>query len=113
MTMTKPEMDVVRFSESDVIVASSIADSFKVTGSNNGVSGDMLIDGMSVKAFEEALKKIHPNSNSYFRYQNNDPVHVQNLLNHDVNGSINDGTYVDQGEQQITTDIFGRLWQCQ
>ena len=113
MTMTKPEMDVVRFNESDVIVASGIADSFVVTGASDGISGNMLIDGGTVESFEETLRKTHSNTNAYFKYKENTPVHVKDLADHDTEGALGDGTYYDQGESWIFADVWGRLFHCQ
>lgn len=115
MTMKTPEMEVVRFSESDVMCASNQipVDSFNVAGAGDGISGNMKVDGGTVEQFEETLRKTHSDTNAYFRYKQNNPVHVSNLANHDVKGELGDGTYYDQGESWITTDIFGRLFQCQ
>lgn len=112
MKMERPEVDVVRFTESDVMCASPAITAFKITGSNDGVSSNMKINNVDVNDFETIFKET-ATSNSYFKYQENKPVHITNLDKHDVSGDLNDGTYVDQGETQITDDIFGRLWWCQ
>ena len=118
MTMTKPEMDVVRFNESDVMCASSDiptppVDSFVVSGASDGISGNMLIDGGSVESFEETLRKTHSDTNAYFKYKENNPVYVKDLANHDVTGDLGDGIYKDKGEQLIFGDVWARLFHCQ
>ena len=115
MTMTKPEMDVVRFSESDVMCASGqgTIDSFTVSGASDGISGNMLIDGGTVESFEETLRKTHADTNAYFKYKENNPVYVKDLANHDVTGDLGDGIYKDKGEQLIFGDVWARLFHCQ
>ena len=114
MKMETPKMDVVRFQEADVLAASQmIASSFALTGFNNGKANDAKIDGADAASAEAINVKLGNLGNSYFQYQNNDPVHYGDLHDSDVAGPINDGTYVDQGDKQITDTIFGRLWYCQ
>ena len=112
MKMERPEVDVVRFTESDVMCASPAITAFKITGANDGVANNMKIDNVDVANFESVFKPTST-SNSYFKYQENKPVHISDLDKHDVSGDLEDGSYVDQGELQITEDIFGRLWWCQ
>lgn len=112
MKMERPEVDVVRFTESDVMCASPAINSFRITGSGDGIANNMEINDVDVANFESIYKPTST-SNSYFKYQENKPVHIADLDKHDVSGDLQDGTYVDQGELQITEDIFGRLWWCQ
>lgn len=113
MTMKTPEMEVVRFSESDVMCASTPdITAFKITGSNDGVADNMKINNVDVSAFETIFKET-ATSNSYFKYQQNKPVHIAELDKHDVTGDLNDGTYVDQGILDFDGIVGGRLWLCQ
>lgn len=112
MTMKTPEMEVVRFTESDVMCASPAITAFKITGANDGIAENMKIDNVDVANFESVFKPTST-SNSYFKYQENKPVHISDLDKHDVSGDLEDGTYVDQGIMDFDNIVGGRLWWCQ
>ena len=116
MTMTKPEMDVVRFNESDVIVASGPipqpVTKFIFKNFNNGVDGDATMNDVKVGPFEEITAGLGDYSKSYFQYKDNKKVHFGDLHNNEENNVLGDGTYVKTGEFTIDGDIFN-LWQNQ
>ena len=91
MTMTKPEMDVVRFSESDVIVASG---NDKMTalvanagGSKRNLSVTLKAPGQPAvpHAFEDLLKDENTAyaANPIFFNGNNDQATLHNLIDDD------------------------------
>ncbi len=103
MTMKTPEMEVVRFNESDVIVASGNIQSFALTNWYNGPKGDGLIDG------EGKDKAIHWLENlgegHTFQYQNNQKVSAKSLYDYEETGTIQDGIYIK--------DANSNNWWCQ
>lgn len=105
MTMKTPEMEVVRFNESDVIVASG--DSYKLTGFGDTVANNGRINAHSVTEFQDILGGM--GQHTYFQYQQNPKVRATDLLANEDGGDLKDGVYVDSGLIEGTED---RLWWC-
>lgn len=111
MTMKTPEMEVVRFSESDVIVASPVGpQSYALTKFANGTPGDGELNGKNLSTVQDILAGM--GEHTYFQYQNNPKVRATDLQSNEESGLLHDGIYVDQGEKITGTDIT-RLWLCQ
>lgn len=109
MTMKTPEMEVVRFSESDVIVASGEAKAV-FQGFNDGKANTATINGNSVQSYTQMIDLLGGESDSWFRYGFKDPVHASNLLKEEETGNLGNGTYVDQGRVTIGETTYERLW---
>lgn len=90
MTMTKPEMEVVRFNEADVIVASGIQ-SFALAKWKNGTNGDATVDGQGKSAAQHWLDNL--GEGHTFQYQNGPKVSAKNLFDYEETGDIMDGVY--------------------
>ena len=104
MTMKTPEMEVVRFNESDVIVASGnpVVDSFTLSKFNNGTTNDGTVNGL---AKADAINWLHNLGEGHtFQYKNNDKVSARNLYDFEETGDIEDGIYYRDGETN---------WLCQ
>lgn len=109
MTMKTPEMEVVRFNESDVIVASGKISSFALTGFNNGTHGDATINGINVTQYEQIGTTSGDSSNSYFQWNNNQAIHLGDLHNNEENNVLGNGTYKEDGTITIGDEVF-KLW---
>ena len=105
MTMKTPEMEVVRFNESDVIVASG--DAFQLFGFSDGTPNTGKINSHSVKDFQDILGTM--GQHTYFQYQQNEMVRATDLQEKEESGLLKDGIYVDSGLIDNTAD---RLWWC-
>ena len=92
MKMETPKMDVVRFQEADVIVASG-DDTLALTKFNNGEAGDAMVDGKSVADFVATLEKTHADVNVFFQYNGNSAVNGKYLAAHEEDNSLADGVY--------------------
>ena len=111
MTMKTPEMEVVRFSESDVIVASPVVPaSYVLTKFYNGTNDDAELNGKNLNTVQDILKGM--GEHTYFQYKNNPKVRATELHAQEESGHILDGEYFDQGETINGTDVT-RLWLCQ
>lgn len=105
MTMTKPEMDVVRFSESDVIVASS-NDTLGLKYMNNQIAGDAKIamggKDYSVQEFKDLIDGLGGHTNVSFKKGNNSSS-LENLNAHEDKNTITDGIYskIISGDETI------------
>lgn len=101
MTMKTPEMEVVRFNESDVIVASGIQ-SFALRNWNNGQKDDGTVNGLQ-KA--DAITWLENLGEGFtFQYKDNEKVSASHLYNYEETGTIQDGIYTKDGEKN---------WWCQ
>ena len=109
MTMKTPEMEVVRFNESDVIVASGPAKAVFM-GFNDGTPNTATINGSSVQSYEDMLDLLGDKSDSWFKYKNNTPVNAKNLLDEEETNVLGNGTYVDQGKVTLGDITYERLW---
>ena len=105
MTMKTPEMEVVRFNESDVIVASG--NSYQLFGFGDGTPNTGKINAHSVSDFQDILGGM--GQHTYFQYQQNDKVRATDLQDKEESGLLKDGVYVDKGLIDNTED---RLWWC-
>lgn len=93
-TMRTPKMDVVRFTESDVIVASSKNyDNLSLAKYNNGTLEDATINGDSIATFVRVADSLHTNTSSIFLYDHGNSVSVSQLLDKEETNTITDGTY--------------------
>ena len=106
MTMTKPEMEVVRFNESDVIVASG-EDFYTLSGFGDTTADNGKINAHSVKEFQDILGGM--GQHTYFQYQQNEKVRATDLRSQEDSGLLKDGIYVDSGVIEGTAE---RLWWC-
>lgn len=89
MTMKTPEMEVVRFNESDVIVASG--SSFVLAKWKNGPTGDATVNGEGKAAAETWLNNL--GEGHFFQYKENEKVAATHLYDYEETGTIMDGTY--------------------
>ena len=108
MTMKTPEMEVVRFNESDVIVASGNsvpvpAQSFVLQNWKNGNLGDATVDGEGKEGALNWLNKI--GDGHTFQYKQNAAVDAKKLYDYEETGTILDGIYVK--------DANSNNWWCQ
>ena len=105
MTMKTPEMEVVRFSESDVIVASS---TLGLMNMNNGTKDDIYISSggknYTVKDFKDTLEALSGHSNVSFK-KGEYTSSLENLTSHEDMYTITDGLYskVIAGSETIWT----------
>lgn len=103
MTMKTPEMEVVRFNESDVIVASGHIQSFALAKWTNGTKDDATVNGLTKNKAEEWLENL--GTGHTFQYKENTPVSAASLYNYEETGTIQDGIYTKvEGENR---------WWCQ
>ncbi len=105
MTMKTPEMEVVRFSESDVIVASS---TLGLMNMNNNTKDDiyMSVGGKdyTVKDFKDTLVAVSGHTNVSFR-KGEHTSSLENLTSHEDKNTITDGLYskIIDGSETIWT----------
>ena len=90
--MTVPSMEVVRFKEDDIIVASGF-EGILLAGFNNGTKEDATVNGYHILDYVNIYKLIHGHSEVYFRYNGNAAVKAEDLLDHEENKSLHDGIY--------------------
>jgi hypothetical protein len=114
MKMETPKMDVVRFKEADVLAASPVgpvAQSFVVTGSEDTIIGNAQVGGVNINDFEKIVNQLGLGTDSYFQAgADTTPINVQHLDAAEDTPDLLNGTYVDQGHQEIFTNVTGRLW---
>lgn len=91
MTMKTPEMEVVRFNESDVIVASGTIQSFSLAKWNNGPKDDATVNGLGKSDAISWLSNL--GEGHTFQYKEKDAVAAENLYNYEETGTIQDGIY--------------------
>ena len=97
MTMKTPEMEVVRFNESDVIVASGTIQSFALRNWKNGTDDDATVNGLGKR---DALGFLSTLGEGYtFQYGNEgQKVSASHLYDYEETGTILDGIYTKDGE---------------
>lgn len=113
MKMETPKMDVVRFKEADVLAASPapVVQSFVVTGSEDQITGNAQVGGVNINDFEKIVNQLGLGTDSYFKAgADTTPINVQHLDAAEDTPDLLNGTYVDQGHQEIFTNVTGRLW---
>lgn len=114
MKMETPKMDVVRFKEADVLAASPVgpvAQSFIVTGSEDSVLGNAKIGGVAIDDFEKIVNQLGIGEDSYFKASTDStPINVKSLDKAEDTPDLLNGTYYDQGHQEIFAGTNGRLW---
>lgn len=111
MTMKTPEVEVVRFSESDVIVASPVVPaSYRLSKFYNGTNDDAELNGKNINDVQDILAGM--GEHTYFQYKSNPKVRATDLHAEEEHGNILDGVYYDQGETIEGNDVT-RLWLCQ
>ena len=96
--MAVPAMEVVRFKENDIIVASGGEPSIEgilLEGFNNSVSKDATVNGSRILDYVNIYNAIHGHTEIYFRYNGNAAVRAEDLLTREENGSLRDGIYTD------------------
>lgn len=109
MTMTKPEMDVVRFNESDVIVASS---TLGLMNMNNNVAGDAKVamggKEYTVGEYKDFLNGLGGHTNVSFQKDNN-KASLENLNAEEDKHTITDGIYtkIISGDETIWSWLRG------
>lgn len=115
MKMERPEVDVVRFKESDVIVASGPippmpVQTLDVRGVNDSTANNITLDGVSVDTYEKLAEKLGGQSNSYFQHNGNRVVHESELFAVEDLGILADGIYTQNGTYNDSTHGVGPLW---
>lgn len=99
MTMKTPEMEVVRFSESDVIVASA---NLGLKNMNDNIAKNAIIEvggqTHSVESYKNLLDAVSGQSNVKFK-KDNYTVALENLSGEEDRDTITDGIY-----SKIVTD---------
>lgn len=90
-------MDVVRFKEEDVIVASVGNPTHVLANFHNGTTEDATIDGKNPKDFITWLASFGA-TNVYFKYDGKDAVHFDDILLHEEDGRLEDGEYNRRNE---------------
>lgn len=109
MTMKTPEMEVVRFSESDVIVASS---TLGLMNMNNGTKDDIYISSggknYTVKDFKDTLEALSGHVNVSFK-KGEHTSSLEDLNSHEDNHTITDGIYskIISGDETIWSWLRG------
>ncbi|MBR3419148.1 MAG: hypothetical protein IKG82_10710 [Oscillospiraceae bacterium] len=96
--MAVPTMDVVRFKENDVIVASGPIDGILLAGFNNSTAEDATVNGYHIVDYVNIYKLINSHTEVYFRYNGNAAVSAEDLLDHEETGSLCDGIYTRSDE---------------
>lgn len=99
--MAMPAMEVVRFREKDVIVASQpfVEDGLILRLFNNGTTDDATIEQMSVGIpykvtdFVNILRMTKGDENVWFQYQTNPKVIAKELLPNEENNTLMNGLY--------------------
>ena len=95
-------MDVVRFKEDDVIVASIGPQPvpgplvfYKLANFNDGIADNATIDGLSISETVTVLKKGEAAETGIYFLANDDKtrVELENLVDHDITGIISNGDY--------------------
>ncbi len=93
-------MDVVRFKEDDVIVASATRDLWTISGFNDSPAnkGNARIDNFTIEQFIRLFNGAH--TNMYFHYNEHDWVPIEDLgdaeddyVNDTYGFKLKDGTY--------------------
>lgn len=107
--MAVPTMDVVRFKENDVIVASGPIDGILLAGFNNGTAEDATVNGYHIVDYVNIIIATHGHNEVYFRYNGNEAVNAEQLLVHEEDESLRDGIYTrsEEGDRVMWT------WQYQ
>ena len=97
-------MEVVRFNEADVIVASGAhVQSFALEKWNNGTKNDATVNGQSKASAINWLENL--GTGHTFQYKSNDPVSAASLYDYEETTTIQDGIYTKvDGENR---------WWCQ
>ena len=109
MTMTKPEMDVVRFSESDVIVASSLLGLRKMNdGTANNAEINVAGETHSVSSYKKMLEAVGGHTNVSFKKGEYTST-LDDLNSHEDQGTITDGIYskIISGDETIWSWLRG------
>ena len=99
--MAMPAMEVVRFKEKDVIVASQPIgeDGLILRWFNNGTTDDATIEQLSVGIpyrvtdFVNILRMTGGDENVWFQYQTNDKIIAKELLPNEENNALMNGLY--------------------
>lgn len=102
--MTVPTMDVVRFNENDIIVASGgnptppppgPVEYLRLDNFNNGTVGDGLINNKyNIKDYVDLLGIIHEHGLiAHFKYADNAIVSAEDILANEENFVLMDGDY--------------------
>ena len=110
MTMKTPEMDVVRFNESDVIVASGFATKFGNVANAGGAKGDLIITINGHNYNYDTIKtSIDDNvfSIGNINFVKDSSKSVKDLFNDDVNNGAYDGQY------ESYDDGYNYIWKRQ
>ena len=110
MTMKTPEMEVVRFSESDVIVASGFPTKFGSVRNAGGVKGDLIVTINGNQYDYNTLNTgigDHIISIGDVTFTNGGSKTVKDLLADDVNNSSFDGEY------ESYDDGYNYIWKRQ
>ena len=98
MTMKTPEMEVVRFNESDVIVASTLG----LMNMNDGIAKNAIIQtggqAYTVETYKNLLDSVSGHSNVKFK-KDNHTVALEKLNEQEDHNTITDGIY-----SKIVTD---------
>ncbi len=93
MKMERPEVDVVRFTESDVIVASA---NLALKNMNDGISKNAIIQvggqTHTVESYKNLLDSVSGQSNVKFK-KDNYTVALDNLSEEEGHNTITDGLY--------------------
>lgn len=100
--MANPSMEVVRFKEKDIIVASGGGNPepdntyLHLANFNDGIAGNGTIDNYSINDFINIMIKTHDDANNVlFQYKKNDTVTLSNLLAEEETRKVYDGDYSD------------------
>lgn len=95
-------MDVIRFKENDIIVASGgepTVDGIILAGFNNSVEKDATVNDFHVLDYVNIYIAIHGHTEVFFRYNGNAAVRAEDLLTHEENGSLCDGLYTESTDE--------------
>ena len=98
--MAIPTMDVIRFQQDDIIVASAgpflpspEVEKRILAGFNKGTQNDATMSDDPIKAFVKALQITHGSLNVFFKYDENDTVRTNDLLGNEKNHALENGVF--------------------
>ena len=99
--MAIPTMDVIRFKENDIIVASGgpapeptplpTPDTLVLANFNDGTT----MDGDPLIYFVRSLERTHGSLNVFFKYNGSEAVRAVDLLSNEENNTLCDGHYIE------------------